>query len=136
VTVIQQRAGDDPDRVGEVDDPRIRRCSAPNLVCDVEHHGHRSESLGEPSCARGLLADASAPQRNGLVEVACRLTTDAQLQKDEIRTVNRLGEVGRRGQLPVPLTTTGDPSADTGDNVETGRVRVAQHELVDLDLVT
>ena len=135
MTVIEQRAGDDPDRVGEVDDPRVRRSAAPHFVGDVEHDRHRAQSLGEASGTGGLLADAAASQRNGLVEVPCRLTADAQLQKHEVGAVDRLGKIGSSGQLPVPSMTAGDPLAHTGDSLETGRVGVAQHELVDLDLV-
>ena len=98
MAVVEQRAGHDPDRVGEVDDPRIGRGAATHLIGDVEHDRHGAQSLGEASGAGGLLADAAASQRDGLVEVPCRLTTDAQLQQHEVGAVDRLGEIGGCGQ--------------------------------------
>ena len=91
VPVVEQRAGDDSDRVGEVDDPGIRRGAAAHFVGDVEHDRNRAQRLGEASCACGLLADATAPQRNGLIEVPSGLTTDSQLQEHEVGAVDRLG---------------------------------------------
>ena len=107
----------------------------PHLLGDVEHDRHRAQRLGETPGAGGLLADAAASQRNGLVEVPCRLTTDAQLEQHEVGAVDSRGKIGSSRQLSIPFTTAGDALADAGDSLETGRVRVAQYELVDLDLV-
>ena len=135
VTVVEQRAGDDSDRVGEIDDPGIRRGAAAHFVGDVEYDRNRAQRLGEASCTCGLLADATAPQRNGLIEVASGLTTDSQLQEHEVGAIESLAEIRRSGQGSLPSMAAGDPPTHSGDRIEAHRVGIAENELVHLDLV-
>jgi hypothetical protein len=67
VAGVEERSRDDSDRIGEVDDPGVRRGVVSDGRGDVEHHGHRSHRLGEAPGTRRLLADASARERCGLV---------------------------------------------------------------------
>ena len=133
VPVVEQGAGHDPHRVGEVDDPRLRCCAAPHLVCDVEHHRNRAKRFRKASRTGRLLAHAPTPQRNGLIEVSSSLTTDAQLQQDEIGTVHRLVEIGRGREGAPPPMTAGNPSAHTGDRIEARRVGIAENEFVNIE---
>ena len=94
VTLLQQRPGDDADRVGEVDDPRVG-CRRADPLGDVEDDRHGAQRLGEPAGAGGLLADAAALQRPGLVLVPGGLTADPQLQEDGVDAVERRLQVGR-----------------------------------------
>ena len=80
---VEQGAGDDPDRVREVDDPSVRRGEGANAVGDLEHDRHGAHRLREPAGARRLLADATTGERDRLVAKPCRLAADAELEEDE-----------------------------------------------------
>jgi hypothetical protein len=77
VSGVEQGPGDDADRVGEVDDPGVRRGQCPDAFGDVEDDRHGPQRLGQPARPGGLLADAAALQREGLVGDARRLPADA-----------------------------------------------------------
>ena len=62
VPFVEERLGDDSDRVREVDDPRVG-CEPPDALGDVEDDRHRSQRLGKPAEAGRLLAYAPAAQR-------------------------------------------------------------------------
>ena len=91
VARLQQGAGDDADRVGEVDDPCVGVGRA-HAVGDVQHHGHRPQRLRQTAGTRGLLPHAAAVQWPRLVTVSCRLATDPQLEQDRVRSVDRVVE--------------------------------------------
>ncbi len=76
VAGLEQGAGDDADGVGEVDDPRAR-IGAADPFGDVQDHRDRAQGLRQAARAGGLLADAAALQRPGLVLLAGRLAADA-----------------------------------------------------------
>ena len=54
---VQQRLGDDPHRVGEVEDPRPGRAAPRGLLGDLEDQRHRAQGLREPAGPGRLLAD-------------------------------------------------------------------------------
>ena len=95
---VEQRPGDDADRVGEVDDPRVGRGPLPGAFGDVQHDRHGAQCLGEPARPGGLLADAAAFQRPGLVPLPGRLAADAQLEQHRARPVQALVQAGRPAQ--------------------------------------
>ena len=131
VSRVEQRAGDDPDGVREVDDPRVRRCERAHALGDLEHDGHGPHRLREPSGARRLLADAAARERDRLVAQARRLAADAELQQDERRARHRGVEVVGHGQeacVALPLEHARGHLAD--DRAPLG-VDVVEDELVD-----
>ena len=76
---VQQRLGDDADRVGEVDDPRARGEFGDPLG-DLQNDRHGSQCLAQPSDAGRLLPDAPALQRKRLVAVPGPLASDTQLK--------------------------------------------------------
>src|SRR5262249_56725725 len=82
---VEQRAGDDADRVGEVDDPGACRRPAAGALGDIQDHGDGPQRLREPAGPGGLLPDAAVLQRPGLVAMPGRLTADAQLEEDRSR---------------------------------------------------
>ena len=57
MAVVEQRLGDDPDRVREVDDPGARRRAAGGPLGEVQDDRHGPERLGEAAGAGRLLAD-------------------------------------------------------------------------------
>ena len=54
---------------------------------DAEHDRHRAQRLGEAARAGGLLADAAARERDGLVAEPRRLPADADLDEHEVGPV-------------------------------------------------
>ena len=63
VTLVEQRLGDDPDRIREVDDPCVRRELA-HAVRDLQDDRHRSECLRQAPEAGRLLPEATARERH------------------------------------------------------------------------
>jgi len=74
VALLEQGAGHDADRVGEVDDPRVLCRMLAHGVGDVEHDRHGAQRLREAAGAGGLLTHAVARQRERLVARASGLT--------------------------------------------------------------
>ncbi len=126
----EQRPGDDADRVGEVDDPRVRCCLGDPLG-DVEHDRHGPQRLGQPARAGRLLPDAAALQRPGLVLVAGGLAADPQLEQHRVHAVERGLEGRRRDQLSRVAQPREDPPPDARDQLEPLGRRVDEHQLVD-----
>ena len=125
----EQGAGDDADRVGEVDDPRVR-VGAAYPFGDVEHDRHRAQRLGEAARAGGLLAHAAALQRPCLVLLPGRLSADAQLEQHRVRAVDPGVEVGG-GDDParVPLPRE-DAPCQPADQLEPFGIRVDEDQLL------
>ena len=131
VTLVEQRLGDDPDRVGEVHQPRAGVGPGRHLLGQLEHDGHRAERLGQPAGAHGLLAQASVPHRQRLVHVAGRLPPDAQLDDDEVGPFERGVGIGRRRERPAPTPRPQDALREPADDLATHVARVEQDEVVD-----
>ena len=74
--LIQQRLGDDADRVREVDDPGLRRRPLADQLGELDHHGHRAQRLGEAAGAGRLLADGAELQGAASRREARRLSAD------------------------------------------------------------
>ena len=130
VTGLEQRAGHDADRVGEVDDPGVRVGTAYPLG-DVEDHRHRTQRLGEAARAGRLLADAAALQRPGLVLVAGGLSADAELEQHRVGAVDTRVEIVGRGDAPgVPLLGE-DAPRQAADQFETVGGGVDEHQFLD-----
>ena len=92
---VEERTGDDPDWVREVDDPGVRCGEGADALGDLEHDRHRAHRLGEAARAGRLLADAAAGERDRLVAQPRRLAADAELEEDE-GGVRRRRRRGRR----------------------------------------
>jgi hypothetical protein len=84
VAPVEQGLGDDPDRVGEVDQPGPGGGPAGRLGRQLEHHRDGAQGLGEPARPGRLLPDAAELERQGLVHQAHGLATDAQLHDHEV----------------------------------------------------
>ena len=130
VSCLQQGAGDDADRVGEVDDPGLR-VAACHLLGDVENHRHRPQGFREPACTRRLLADAAALERPRLVALAGRLSTDAQLKQHGIGILHSRRQVGRRAEATRVSLGRENAARQPADQLEPLGGRVDQHQLVD-----
>ena len=127
---VEQRAGDDADRVGEVDHPRVGGGQLAGALGDVEDDGNRAQRLRQTARAGGLLADATALERPGLVAVPGRLAADPQLQHDGVRGVQPRVEVGRPGHLRGVTVMGHDPLRHAADQLQPVRVGVDQHEFL------
>ena len=131
VPLVEQRLGDDADRVGEVQDPGPRRRSTGRLLGELEHDRHGAQRLRETACPGGLLTDGPERGRQCLVDEPGRLSTDPQLDDHEVGAVERL--VARCG-LDDPgggVGLVGHPVRQTADDAEPLRVDVVEDELVD-----
>ena len=73
---VEERLRDDPDRVREVDEPRVRRRAPGGLLGDVEHDRHGPQRFREATRPRRLLADGTEPRWQRLVDEARRLAAD------------------------------------------------------------
>ena len=132
---IEQRARDDPDRVREVDDPRVRRRELAHALGDLEHDRHRPKRLREPAGTGRLLADAAAGERDRLVREARLLAADADLDQDEVGAVERAIEVAGHLQLAGIALPLQHPRGEAADHVAPLLVDVVQDELAHVDLV-
>ena len=68
MALIEQRLGDDADRVREVDDPGVRRRPLADQLGQLHHDGHGAQRLGEAARAGRLLADGAELEGQRLVE--------------------------------------------------------------------
>ena len=131
MAVVEKRAGDDPDRVREVDDPRVRRGQCAHALCDPEHHGDGAHRLREAAGARRLLADAPARERDRLVGEPRLLTADAQLEDDERGAVDGSVEVVGDDERALEAGFGEHAPRHRAHDLAALRVDVVQHELVD-----
>lgn len=127
---LQQGAGDDPDRVGEVDDPGVR-VGAADPFGDVEDHRDRAQRLGEAARPGRLLADAAALQGPGLVLLTSRLAADAQLQQHGVGAVHARVQVGRGDDTAVVALLGEDAPGETADQLQAVLGRVDEDEFLD-----
>ena len=132
---IEQRPGHDADRIGEVDDPRIRRGALADTVGDLQHDRDGAESLAEAARTRRLLPDAPAGQRDRLVREARRLAADTDLDEHEIGAVERAVEIAGDEELAVEALAGQHPPGHAADDVAALGVDVVQGELGHVDAV-
>ena len=85
---------------------------------DVQDHRDGAQRLGEATGAGGLLADAAALEREGLVDAAGGLPADAQLQQHEVGAVHRGVQVGRGDHPAGVVLPLEHPAGDTTDELE------------------
>ena len=129
MTLVEQRPGDDADRVREVDDPRVRSRELAHALGDLEHDRHRPHRLCEPAGTGRLLPDAAAGERNRLVGEPCRLTADPKLEQHEDRAVDRALEVAGDLERAVEALTLEHARGHVADDLATLGVDVVEHEL-------
>ena len=135
VAFVEQGLGHDPHRVGEVHQPRARVGPGRHLLGQLEHDRHRAQRLGQPARADGLLAQASVPHRQRLVDVAGRLAADPQLDDDEVGSFECGMRIGRRPERPTPSPLPQDPLREPTHDLAPEVARIEQDEVVDDDPV-
>ncbi len=136
VAIVQQRPRDDPDRVGEIDDPRPVGGDLPRAPRDLEHDRDGAHRLRQSAGAGRLLSDAAAERGGLLVMQAGGLTADADLEQDRVGSVERAVEAAgqlERAVVPLPLQ---HPLRHRADDVKPFSVDVVQDELVYRDPLT
>ena len=131
VACVEQRAGDDPDRVREVDDPRVRGGELLDALGDLEHDGHGAQRFREAAGAGRLLADAAAGKRHRLVREPRRLAADPDLDEDEVGAVERAVELAGDLERAVEALALEHPRGEPADDVPPLGVDVVQDELPD-----
>ena len=130
---VEQRPGDDPHGVREVDDPCVRPRELPDAIGDPEDDRHGAHRLRKASGARRLLADAPAGERGGLVLEPRRLAADPELEQDEAAPVDRGVEVVRDGERAAEALPLEHPRCHLTDDPAPLGVDVVEDELVDGD---
>ena len=133
---IDERLRHDADRVGEIDDPCVRRTAPTRQLGQIQHHGHRPQRLREPARAGGLLADRPEAKGERLIGEPRRLTADAKLDEDEAGAVD--GGLGVAGECqgPRPLEAGEHASSQAAHDRPALVVDVVEDELVDRHPVT
>jgi len=130
---IEERAGDDANRIGEIDDPdpvgRPRR----SPLRDLEHHRNRAKRLGKAAGAGRLLADATEWEGHRFVAQARLLSADADLEEDEVGPVQRAIEIARESQSPGEALARKHPPGQPADYLEPPRIDVLQGELAHVE---
>ena len=135
VPPVQQRLGDDADRVGEVDEPGAGGATAHRLLGQLEHHRDGPQGLGEPARPGRLLADAAELQRQALVDHAHGLPAHPELHDHEVGAVDGLLAAAGLDQAAAPAGPGQHAPGQAGDHPEALGVDVEQHQLVDRQAV-
>ncbi len=130
---VEQRAGDDPDRIGEVDDPCVVGGELARALRDSQHDRHRPHRLREPAGAGRLLADAAARGRDRLVAQPRCLAADADLDQHRVGAVQRPVELPGQLERAGEALTVEDPSRQPADDLAPVGVDVVQHEFAHVD---
>ena len=128
---IKERLRHDPDRVREINEPRIRGGVSRHVLGEIQDHRHRAKRLREAAGTGGLLANGPELERQRLVGPARRLSTDPQLHEHEGGAVDGYRTVGRADEPARPVHPSKDPVRKAAHDVESRLVDVVQHELVD-----
>ena len=133
MAVVEQRLGDDPDRVREVDDPgALRGALAPDALGEIQHDRHGPQRLGEPARARRLLADRAELRRQRLVDEPRRLAADAELDEHEVGAVDRgVGVAGAGSARPGQPSRSSIRAGQPADDLQALGVDVEEDQLVD-----
>ena len=135
VAGVEQRARDDPDRVREVDDPRVRGGELPHALGDLEHDRHGAQRLREAAGAGRLLADAAAGERHGLVREPRGLAADPDLEEDEVGAVEGAVELAGDVERAFEALPLEHPPSEPADDLAPLGVDVVQDELPHTDPV-
>ena len=130
---VQQGAGHDADRVGEVDDPGPGVGPLPGPLGDVQHDRHGPQRLGQAARAGGLLADAAALQRPGLVPLPGGLAADPELEQYGAGPVDARIQVRRPADPRRVAVGAHDPGRYRPDRREPALVGIDQGQLGDLE---
>ncbi len=96
VAGVEQGPSHDADRVGEVDDPRLRFGPLGDHVGDLQHDRHCAQRLGEAARAGGLLPEQPELAGQRLVHQPGLLAADAQLDEHGGRSVDGVLQRGGR----------------------------------------
>ena len=131
VALVEQGLGDDPHRIGEVDEPGARVGPGRHLLGQLEDDRHGAQRLGQPARADGLLAQTSITDRERLVDVASRLPPDAQLDDDEVGSFEGGVRIGRGPERPAPTPLPQDALREPPDDFASLVARIEQDEIVD-----
>ena len=131
ISAINERLGHDPDRVGEVDDPGIRRAAAGRDVGQVEDDRYGAQRLGQAAGTGRLLADGAEADRDRLVQQPRRLPADAELDQHEAGAVDGSLDVGGERQSALEPEAGEHAAGHAADHGAALVIDVVEHELID-----
>jgi hypothetical protein len=131
MTRIEQRLGDDPDRIREIYEPCSTRAAAAGLLRQPHDHRDGAERFGEAARSGRLLPDAAETQGERLVAQPGLLPAHPDLRHHECRAVDRPIAVGRDHELPLPRPAPQNTPRDAAHDLQATGVDVEQRQLVD-----
>jgi len=118
-----------PTGVGEVDDESGGRSPTASPFGQIENDRHGTQRLGQPARPRGLLADAAAVQRPGLIPLAGGLAADPELEQDRVRALGALVNAVRPAHVGGMVVRGHDPGRHWTHGGQPVRVGVDEHEI-------
>ena len=133
MTGVQQRPGDDADRVREVDDPRAVRGPLARAFGDFEHYRHRAHRLREPTAP--VVSCPMQPHASGIVSSRGRAAwppTRICTSTKSAPSIARV-EVAREQEVAVESLPVVDPRRHPAHDLEPLRVDVLQRQLADAE---
>jgi hypothetical protein len=126
--------GDHARRVGEVDDPGIRR-ECPDALGDLEGDRDRAQPVGQPTGPRRLLPEEAEVEGHPHVSRAALQSAHPDGREDEVDALNRLVQRGRRAHRRRVVVPLGHLLQDPADHRQAGWVRVVEAHLLDPSLM-
>ena len=133
VGVGRHRLRNDVDRVGVVEDPRVRGDRG-EVVGHVLHHGDRPQRHEEAARPLRLLADHTVLERDALVECAGLEPAWPEARQHRIDVAKPLTTVGRRGHSQVEAGVLGHLVGQQLDQGEPLGVQVDEDDLGAVEL--
>ena len=129
---VEQRTGDHPHRVGEVDDPRAWRGPPPRELGDLKDERYGAQPFGEPAGPGCFLPHAAEIARPRLVPVPRRLSADPELDEHRGRPVDPVRGVGGPPHDGLVAVRPHDPRRHRPDHGQPRFVGIHQDHLGDL----
>ena len=105
----------------------------PHALGDLEHDRHSAHRLRKAACARRLLADAAAGERERLVREPRRLPSDPQLEQDEPAPSTAASRSSVTVERAAEALALEHPRRHRADDLAPLRVDVVEDELLDGD---
>jgi len=131
--VLEEGLGDDPGRVAQVENPRVRR-HALDGPGNLHDHGDGAKRTDEPAGARRLVAHQTELHRQRLVALAGGQPSHPDLGQDKVRSLEGPLEVRGRHQPDRRSRGIEHALADAGDELDPLDVEVNERHFVDIEL--
>ncbi len=131
--VVRDGLRHDVDRVGVVEDPRIRG-HVGEVRADLAHDLGRAQRHHQPARSLRLLADHAVLQRDALVHRPGREVARPETGQHGVDVGQSRAQVGRRGHRDVDSRRSRHLLGDPAGDLEVLGVQIDQHELRTVEL--